>query len=43
MQIAFTLPMLNFRLKVNQNAEHRAADEPTFLPARMKLRRERLR
>ena len=41
MQIAFTLPMLNFRPKVNQNAVHRAADQPTFFPARLKLDRER--
>jgi hypothetical protein len=33
--------MLNFRLKVNQNAVHRAADQPTPSPARLKLRRER--
>jgi hypothetical protein len=31
MQIAFTLPMLNFHPKVNQNAVHRAADQPTFI------------
>jgi hypothetical protein len=36
MQIAFTLPMLNFRPKVNQNAVHRAADQPTVFPARPK-------
>jgi len=41
MQIAFTLPMLNFRPKVNQNAVHRAADQQTFFPARLKLDRER--
>jgi hypothetical protein len=32
MQIAFTLPMLNFRPKVNQNAVHRAADQRTVFP-----------
>jgi hypothetical protein len=37
MQIAFTLPMLNFRPKVNQNAVHRAADQRTVFPARLKL------
>jgi hypothetical protein len=41
MQIAFTLPMLNFRAKINQNAVHRVADQPTFFPARPKLDRER--
>jgi hypothetical protein len=41
MQIAFTLPMLNFRPKVNQNAVHRTAEQPTFFPARLKLHRER--
>jgi hypothetical protein len=28
MQIAFTLPMLNFRPKINQKRCHRAADQP---------------
>ena len=37
MQIAFTLPMLNFRPKVNQNAARRAAGQRTVFPVRLKL------
>jgi hypothetical protein len=41
MQIAFTLPMLNFRPKINQNAVPPRRRPTNLFPAGPKLRRER--